>query len=322
MYQICKATAITTALVISSTNAFVPSTRTQLPTTTRTNIINNPLQSNNIQPTIQTSLQATESEDNAQDSEIERLKNMAAKLRAEAASLEADKANQLAEAAEKAFQKFDSNDDGEVSLSELKTGLEKELKTEISEQRVKELMDVFDKSGDGALQLDEFVTVDKFRNQLESLAREEKRLAYEAEQEKKRQEQEALLAEAKLEFLNEKEPTGRDKIISVLPYLFPLMDGLQYGRFLLAGDEGTGNPFIVILAVLYSLYRSIPFSGFAAFFALNFLSGNPGINRLVRFNMQQAIFLDIALFFPSLLVSLGGLIAKGVVSLHHLRLPF
>jgi len=128
MYQICKATAITTALVISSTNAFVPSTRTQLPTTTRTNIINNPLQSNNIQPTIQTSLQATESEDNAQDSEIERLKNMAAKLRAEAASLEADKANQLAEAAEKAFQKFDSNDDGEVSLSELKTGLEKELK--------------------------------------------------------------------------------------------------------------------------------------------------------------------------------------------------
>ena len=41
-------------------------------------------------------------------------------------------------------------------------------------------MDVFDKSGDGALQLDEFVTVDRFRNQLESLAREEKRLAYEA----------------------------------------------------------------------------------------------------------------------------------------------
>jgi len=129
MYQICKATAVTTALVISTTNAFVPTTRTQLPTTTRTNYINNPLQSNNVQPTIQTtSLYATESEDNAQDSEIERLKNMAAKLRAEAASLEADKANQLAEAAEKAFQKFDSNDDGVVSLSELKTGLEKELK--------------------------------------------------------------------------------------------------------------------------------------------------------------------------------------------------
>lgn len=184
--------------------------------------------------------------------------------------------------------------------------------TEISEKRVKELMDVFDTSGDGALQLDEFVTVDRFRNQLESLAREEKRLAYEAEQESKRQEQEALLAEAKLEFLNEKEPTTSDKFISILPYLFPLMDGLQYGRFLLGSEEAGANPLVVIVAVLYSLYRSVPFSGFVAFFALNFLGGNPSLNRLVRFNIQQAIFLDISLFFPSLLIGLGGLVVGKV----------
>lgn len=67
-------------------------------------------------------------EDDAQDNEIERLKKMAAKLRAEAAALEADKAKQLAEAAENAFNKFDINSDGEISLSELKLGLEKELK--------------------------------------------------------------------------------------------------------------------------------------------------------------------------------------------------
>lgn len=175
-------------------------------------------------------------------------------------------------------------------------------------------MEVFDKSGDGALKLDEFVTVDRFRNQLEALAREEKRLASEAEQESKRREQEALLAEAKLEFLNEKEPTTSDKIISVLPYLFPLMDGLQYGRFLLGADDAGANPFVIVLALLYSLYRSIPFSGFVAFFALNFLSGNPSLNRLVRFNMQQAIFLDIALIFPSLILGLGGLVSGAVGS--------
>lgn len=152
-----------------------------------------------------------------------------------------------------------------------------EQQTEISEKRVRELMNVFDKSGDGALQLDEFVTVDRFRNQLESLAREEKRLLAEAEAEAKRQEQEALLASAKLEFLNEKEPTASDRALSILPYLFPLMDGLQYGRFLLGADDAGANPFVVILAVLYTLYRSIPFSGFVAFFALNFLSGNPSI---------------------------------------------
>lgn len=39
--------------------------------------------------------------------------------------------------------------------------------------------------------------------------------------------------------------------------------------------------------------------------------GNPGINRLVRYNMQQAIFLDIALFFPGLLSGLIGLLVGG-----------
>ncbi|KAL7548112.1 hypothetical protein ACHAWF_011403 [Thalassiosira exigua] len=317
---ICTLTAAATALVALSaaTDAFVAgpggSARTRLPATTgAASRFVVPARSSRRSAPRGTRLYGAE-DDDAQDSEIERLKKMAAKLRAEAASLEADKAQQLAEAAEKAFNRFDVNSDGEVSLSELKIGLEKELKTEISDKRVKELMDVFDTSGDGALQLEEFVTVNKFRNQLEALAREEKRLAAEAVQESKRQEQEALLAEAKLEFLNEKEPTVSDKVVSVLPYLFPLMDGLQYGRFLLGSDDAGANPFVVVLALLYSLYRSIPFSGFVAFFALNTLAGNPSLNRLVRFNMQQAIFLDIALFFPSLLIGLGGLVLGGAGS--------
>mmetsp|Transcript_11886 Transcript_11886/g.26020 ORF Transcript_11886/g.26020 Transcript_11886/m.26020 type:complete len:395 (+) Transcript_11886:105-1289(+) len=315
MHHICKATAIV-VIAISTTDAFVanPATRTNLPATrAATNFVTSTLATHNPSPRhLPTQLYDTK-DDDRQDNEIERLKKMAAKLRAEAAALEADKANQLAEAAEKAFRKFDVNSDGAISLTELKAGLEKALKTDISEARVKELMDVFDKSGDGELQLDEFVTVDRFRNQLEALSREEKRLASEAEQESKRQEQEALLAEARLEFLNEKEPTTNEKVLSIIPYLFPLMDGLQYGRFLLGGaDQEGANPFVVALALLYTLYRSIPFSGFVSFFALSTLSGNPSINRLVRFNMQQAIYLDVALFVPSLLLGVGGLIAGGV----------
>lgn len=316
MRQICKVAAAAAAAV-SATEAFVSgpgaSARANVPTTRATPtppalvVASTPPRTSRRAPSPPSRLYNAE-DDDAQDSEIERLKKMAAKLRAEAASLEADKARQLADAAERAFRRFDVNSDGEVSTAELKAGLEKELKTEISDKRVKELMEVFDKSGDGALQIDEFVTVDKFRNQLEALAREEKRLEAEAIQESKRQEQEALLAEAKLEFLNEKEPTGTDKLVSILPYLFPLMDGLQYGRFLLGAEDAGANPFVVILAILYAFYRSIPFSGFVAFFALNILSGNPSLNRLVRFNMQQAIFLDIALFFPSLLIGLGGLV--------------
>lgn len=170
-------------------------------------------------------------------------------------------------------------------------------------------MNIFDTNADGALQLSEMPPLEKFRNTLDQLRREEKRLADEAAKQKLQEEQAVLLKNAKLDFLNEKPASVSDRVISILPYLFPLMDGLQYGRFLLSGD--TSNPFIVLLAVLYGLYRSIPFSGFVAFFALNFLSGNPSINRLVRYNMQQAIFIDIALFFPSLILGVGGLIANG-----------
>lgn len=242
------------------------------------------------------------------DDEIEKLKAMAAKLRAEAASLESEKADELAKAAEKAFRKFDLNQDGEISVEELKLGLEKVLKTELSERRVQELLKEFDTNKDGALQIDEFVTVDKFRNRLEALAREEKALAQELAAEAKREREAAALLEARLSIINDDPPSLTDRAVSVLPYLFPLLDGLQFGRFLLQDD---GNPAVTAVALLFALYRSVPFSGFIVFFALSFLSNNPSINRLIRFNMQQAIYLDIALFFPGLITSLLALVFGG-----------
>ena len=243
------------------------------------------------------------------DDEIERLKVMAQQLRAEAAALEAERANELAQAAESAFKKFDLNNDGVITVEELKAGLEKTLKTELPEKRVAQLLEDFDTSGDGVLQLDEFATVEKFRNKLEALANEEKRLALEAKKAAQKEAEVAKLVEAQMSLLNEGEPTTADKFWSVLPYLFPLLDSLQFGRFLIM--ENQENPAVIALALLFTLYKSIPFSGFASFLALNFLSSNFGINRLVRFNMQQAIFLDIALFFPSLIGAVFGVIATG-----------
>mmetsp|Transcript_8159 Transcript_8159/g.12133 ORF Transcript_8159/g.12133 Transcript_8159/m.12133 type:complete len:415 (-) Transcript_8159:441-1685(-) len=250
-----------------------------------------------------TGLAMTAESDEEMDNEIERLRSMAAQLRAEAANLEAERVQALADAAEKAFKEFDTNQDGEISLDELKAGLEKKFQTELSESRIRALMNAFDDSGDGALQLDEFVTIDKFRNKLESLAREEKALALEAAKQAKLEEEEAIKAALKMEMLNEKPPTNQDKIVSILPYLLPLLDGLQYGRFLILDIEKTqgDSPPLMALAVLYTLYRSIPFSGFLAFLAINFLTANTRINRLVRFNLQQSIFVDLALILPGLL---------------------
>lgn len=162
-------------------------------------------------------------------------------------------------------------------------------------------MTAFDDSGDGALQLEEFVTIDQFRNKLSELVREEKVLAAKAKKEAQDEENISKATEAILESINDRPPTISDKIFSVLPYLFPLLDGVQFGRFLLSDET---NPLVAPLALLYLLYRSVPFGGFIAFFALSTLSGNFSINRLIRYNMQQAIYLDIALFFPGLLTAL------------------
>lgn len=93
------------------------------------------------------------------DNEIDRLKSMAQKLRAEAAALEAERAKELAAATEMVFRKFDTNQDGEISLQELKEGLEKSLKIELTDSRVEQIMKGFDVSGDGKLQLDEMVRI-------------------------------------------------------------------------------------------------------------------------------------------------------------------
>jgi Chloroplast import apparatus Tic20-like/EF-hand domain pair len=244
------------------------------------------------------------------ENEIERLKQMAAKLRAEAAALEASQSQAMADAAERAFRKFDTNQDGQISLDELKEGLEKAFKTELPEIRVKKLMEDFDKTGDGTLKLEEFVTVEQFRNRLDALARDEKATARTAAENAKREEEAVKLLQAQLEMINDKAPSGGDKILSVLPYLFPLLDGLQFARFLVL--ENPDNIFSAIIGITYALYRSIPFGGFIAFFALSFLSGNPSINRLVRFNMQQAIYLDIALFFPGLIAALYSIVGGAV----------
>jgi HD-GYP domain-containing protein (c-di-GMP phosphodiesterase class II) len=245
----------------------------------------------------------------AANNEVEKLRAMAAKLRAEAASLEAEKADETAQAAQKAFKKFDTNQDGEITLEELKAGLEKNFKMDVPEARLQKLMETFDSSGDGALQLEEFVGVNKFRNQLDQISRQEKETDKLAQQEAKAAKQaEATLAIIN-ESINDRAPTNTDKLLSVLPLLLPLLDSVQSGGHLLSTHQD--NPLVLGLAILFQLYRSVPFSAFIAFFALSAVGNNLSANRLIRFNANQAIFLDVAMFLPGLLASLVALIAGG-----------
>ena len=72
-----------------------------------------------------------------------------------------------------AFEKFDTDVDGKLTVDELKSGLEKTLNIQLSRDRVKQLIEEFDVNNDGYLELDEMVTINKFRSKIEALSREE-----------------------------------------------------------------------------------------------------------------------------------------------------
>lgn len=95
-----------------------------------------------------------------------------------------------------------------------------------------------------------------------------------------------------------------ERVLSSLPYLLPLLDGLSFGRYVIAAAPAAlTTPALKILGPLYVIYRGIPFVGFAVFLGLYFATRANSISRFVRWNILQALLLDIALIVPQLLSS-------------------
>lgn len=213
-----------------------------------------------------------------------------------------------------AFKSFDTDSDGSISLEELKTGLAFQLQSAISEQQATKIMQRFDTDGDGSIQLSEFKGVEAFRGILERILQEEKTAVIDATQKalvaKKAAEAAAVKANAIQEQVNSLPPSNSDKFVSLLPYLLPLADVLPYSKEFIVGNNLQFNNLIFEFASsVFLVYQAIPFSGLVAFFLLNILTNNLKLNRLVRFNMQQAIFFDIALIFPGLFGSVATVVA-------------
>nr|QED55811.1 chloroplast Tic20-14 protein precursor [Saccharina japonica] len=286
----------------------------------------------------------TSSEVEVAQEKAARLRETAAVFRAQAAELEDKRTQERQAGAERSFNSFDSNQDGAVDVVELKAGLEGPLRRSFVKQLTarmgrkpdreeidariaalpggslfpddlaRKLIDTYDQNGDGLLQRSEFAPTEELRTRLENMFRDQQETARQARvEERQRQMEDKLAAEVGTGAgavvpaggVNDGPATAADKALSALPYLLPLVDGISFaGHLFGAFPEQTAwaQPLAAVLLAL----RSLPFATLVGFFSLSALSGNPQVNKLVRFNMQQAINLDIALIVPGVLGALAS----------------
>jgi hypothetical protein len=100
--------------------------------------------------------------------------------------------------------------------------------------------------------------------------------------------------------------TVADRIFASLPYLLPLIVGVQFASFLFRQFPVLAV-FFIPLQPLLSLYYGFPFAGLIIFFVLLFaVVRNENISRFIRFNTMQAILLNILLIVVGLVVQLLG----------------
>jgi len=247
----------------------------------------------------------------ADTAEADKLRAKAAQLRAEVAELEAERQGKLDKEKAITFGRLDANADGEVTAAELRTGLEK-VGVTLDQSQAERVLAQFDTNKDGVLSVDEMVDIGTFARTLERLVMDERQAA-----------RELKLAEAEKRLADAESPNGQAvdvfegvgdtplpiRAAATLPYVLPMLDGLRYGSYLFKMVPVLGAIFGLTLGPFMAIYTAIPFGPFIIFYGMSVLSQNPSLPPLVRFNLQQAILLDVALFLPTVigwLASVGG----------------
>lgn len=264
-----------------------------------------------------------------------KLRASAAAFRAQAEALQDEREQQRRDWADRSFTKFDSNNDGVVGIAELRAGLEGPLKKTFAKQLsarmgrkptaeevdekiaelpggclfpddvARKLIGMYDQTGDGLLQQSEFATTEELRARLESMFREQREEQLEARAVQRKAEMgEKNKAEGKgaasMGDSNDADATAAEKALCALPYLLPMSDGIVYAQHLFTAypqQVAWAEP----IAGALLLFNNLPFVTLAMFFGMSILSRKPEINKLIRFNMLQAINFDIALITPAIL---------------------
>lgn len=96
----------------------------------------------------------------------------------------------------------------------------------------------------------------------------------------------------------------RDRLGSALVYLLPVLDGINYGHFLFSYFPEVSRPVFSLINPILSVYKSNAFIPLFCYLALIYVGRNSNLPRFTRFNIQQAVVLDVAIVLPSIILAL------------------
>jgi len=97
-----------------------------------------------------------------------------------------------------------------------------------------------------------------------------------------------------------------DQAFAAAVYLFPVTDGFFFGKFIYQQIPPVGALAESIYPAIQA-FDAIPFSGLVFFLVLSSFSRNANLSRFLRFNLQQALLLDIALIIPGFVGNAGSM---------------
>lgn len=228
------------------------------------------------------------------------LEKEAARIRAEALALEEEQKQQRRET--RALEWADGRKS--VPVADLRRKLAMEEKVDLTESEVRNLLE----SKEASIA---FLSTEDFEIKLQMLisAKRETARALAAAAAKEREAQaqaESIKQEIDNVFANEVE--GEDvsfgtRLVACLVYILPLMDGFHFGLPLLEFFPAA-MPVVKLIAPLLMLKNAIPFGTFIFLILFQALARNGDFPQILRFNLAQAVVLDVLFIIPDFFMSI------------------
>jgi len=94
---------------------------------------------------------------------------------------------------------------------------------------------------------------------------------------------------------------GPERIKSCIPYILPLIDGDNFGKYIYERIPALGTADYVLLRPFVEAIHGAPALSIVLFIIFALGPQLTGQSRTVRFNAQQAVLIDVALIFPQLI---------------------